>query len=158
MNPCPCGRYGDPKRDCRCSWSQIAKYRSRISGPLLDRIDIRIEVPAIELPELTNKAEGEPSVVMRKRVGQARWRQLKRFAGESRVRSNARMTPRLLKQHCALDSDSQQIIRQAVTELHLSAPASDRVLKAAPTIADLSGAERIQSEHLAEAVQYRSLW
>jgi magnesium chelatase family protein len=157
MNPCPCGHYGDPNRDCRCTWPQIAKYRSRISGPLLDRIDIHIEVPAIELPELTNTAEGEPSAVMRKRVGQARWRQLKRFAGESRVRSNARMTPRLLKQHCALDSDSQQIIRQAVTELHLSARAYDRVLKVARTIADLAGAERIQSEHLAEAVQYRTL-
>ena len=123
----------------------------------LDRIDIHIGVPAIELPELTNPAEGEPSAVMRKRVGQARWRQLKRFAGESRVRSNARMTPRLLKQHCALDSDSQQIIRQAVTELHLSARAYDRVLKVARTIADLAGAERIQREHLAEAVQYRTL-
>ena len=107
-------------------------------------------------------AEGEPSAVMRKRVGQARWRQLKRFAAEPRVRSNARMTPRLLKQHCAFDSDSQQIIRQAVTELHLSARAYDRVLKVARTVADLAGAERIQSEHLAEAVQYRtwdrSLW
>jgi magnesium chelatase family protein len=157
MNPCPCGHYGDPRRDCRCTWPQIAKYRSRISGPLLDRIDIHIEVPAIELPELTNTAEGEPSAVMRKRVGQARWRQLKRFAAEPRVRSNARMTPRLLKQHCALDSDSQQIIRQAITELHLSARAYDRVLKVARTIADLAGAERIQSEHLAEAVQYRTL-
>jgi magnesium chelatase family protein len=92
MNPCPCGHYADPKCDCRCTWPQIAKYRSRISGPLLDRIDIHIEVPSIELPELSNTAEGEPSAVMRKRVGQARWRQLKRFAGESRVRSNARMT------------------------------------------------------------------
>jgi magnesium chelatase family protein len=157
MNPCPCGHYGNLRRECRCSPAQIQKYRNRISGPLLDRIDIHVEVPAIELRDLTESTIEESSASIRERVTQAHFVQLKRFSDQSKVGCNARMTPRLLRKHCALDSESMDLLRTAVLNLNLSARAYDRILKVARTIADLAGARKIQVGHIGEAVQYRAL-
>ncbi|HEY0791599.1 MAG TPA: YifB family Mg chelatase-like AAA ATPase [Chthoniobacterales bacterium] len=157
MNPCPCGHYGDVKRECRCHPGQVLKYRSRLSGPLLDRVDLHVEVPAMELQDLTDATEGESSERIRERVTLARLRQQKRFAAEPQVTSNARMGSRLLRRHCALEPEGTELLRRAVSALNLSARAHDRILKVARTIADLAGADRIQAVHLAEAVQYRSL-
>jgi magnesium chelatase family protein len=157
MNPCPCGHYGNPRRECRCSPMQVQRYRSRLSGPLLDRIDIHVEVPAIEMNELTSVTEEESSGAIRDRVRHARLIQQKRFAKESSIRSNNQMSTRLLKRYCRLDSGGIDLIRQAVTNLNLSARAYDRILKVARTIADLAGSDQITADHLAEAVQYRTL-
>ena len=157
MNPCPCGHYGNPRRECRCSPVQVQRYRSRLSGPLLDRIDIHVEVPAIEVNELTSVAEEENSAAIRDRVRHARLIQQKRFAKESSIRSNNQMTTRLLKRYCRLDSSGIDLIRQAVTNLNLSARAYDRILKVARTIADLAASDQMTADHLAEAVQYRTL-
>ena len=157
MNPCPCGHYGNPRRECRCAPNQVQRYRSRLSGPLLDRIDIHVEVPAIEMNELTSTTEAEGSAAIRDRVRRARLVQQKRFAREGLIRNNGQMTTRLLKKHCRLDSDGIDLIRKAVTNLNLSARAYDRILKVARTIADLAGADQISAEHLGEAVQYRTL-
>jgi magnesium chelatase family protein len=157
MNPCPCGHHGDLRRECRCTPAQVLKYRSRLSGPLLDRIDIHVEVPAIELKDLTIPAKEEASASIRERVIRGRMIQLKRLAGEKRITCNARLTSRLIRKHCALDAASLDVLNQAVSNLSLSARAYDRILKVARTIADLAGAPRIQAEHVAEAVQYRTL-
>jgi magnesium chelatase family protein len=157
MNPCPCGHYGDTRRECRCNPAQVLKYRSRLSGPLLDRIDLHVEVPAMELKDLTTVQDGESSSAIRERVTLARLRQQRRFADEPHISANARMGPRLLRKHCALEPDSAELLRRAVGALNLSARAYDRILKVARTIADLAGAERIGPAHLAEAVQYRTL-
>jgi magnesium chelatase family protein len=157
MNPCPCGHYGNPRRECRCSPNQVQRYRSRLSGPLLDRIDIHIEVPAIEMNELTSVAEQESSAAIRERVRHARLIQQKRFTKENRIRSNNQMNTRLLKKYCRLDSTGIDLIRQAVASLNLSARAYDRILKVARTAADLAGSDQITAQHLAEAVQYRTL-
>ena len=158
MNPCPCGFWNDPTRECRCTPLQIQRYVGRISGPLLDRIDIHIDVPAVKFRELTgvNAPETDSSTTIRKRVICARERQLKRFEGE-KIFSNAAMTPRMIRQHCAIDSESEQMLEQAMTRLGLSARAYDRILKVSRTIADLEGTERILSTHVSEAVGYRSL-
>jgi magnesium chelatase family protein len=152
MNPCPCGFYGDPKRECRCSPAMIQRYRNRISGPLLDRIDIHIEVPAVKYKEIAGDATGEPSEQVRARVESARLIQRERFC-----HANARIAPKELKEYCRLDDDSQQLLKMAMTELNLSARAYDRILKVARTIADLDASESIQSQHVSEAIQYRSL-
>ncbi len=152
MNPCQCGFYGDPKRECRCSPNMITKYRNRISGPLLDRIDIHIEVPAVKYKEMAGEATGETSEQVRGRVEKARDVQRKRFK-----HPNARMTPKQIKEHCRLDEDGQELLKTAMAELNLSARAYDRILKVSRTIADLAGSEQIQSDHLSEAIQYRSL-
>ena len=157
MNPCPCGHYGNPRRECRCSPNQVQRYRGRLSGPLLDRIDIHIDVPAIEMNELTGATEGESSSSIRERVRLARLVQQKRFARDGSVRSNNQMSTRLLKKYCKLDADGIELIRQAVTNLNLSARAYDRILKVARTIADLSGSDQVTANHLGEAVQYRTL-
>jgi magnesium chelatase family protein len=157
MNPCPCGHYGDLRRECRCAPSQVQKYRNRLSGPLMDRIDIHVEVPAMELKDLTGTSVEEPSASIRERVTRARFVQLKRFGDQSKVTCNARMSTRLLRKYCALDPESMELLKEAVTNLSLSARAYDRILKVARTIADLIGAPRIQVDHLAEAVQYRAL-
>jgi magnesium chelatase family protein len=157
MNPCSCGHHGDLRRECRCTPAQVQKYRSRLSGPLLDRIDIHVEVPAIELKDLTIPAKEESSASIRERVIRGRLIQLKRLTGEKRITCNARLTSRLIRKHCALDSSSLDVLNQAVNTLSLSARAYDRILKVARTIADLAGAPRIQAEHVAEAVQYRTL-
>jgi magnesium chelatase family protein len=158
MNPCPCGFWNDPTRDCRCSPLQIQRYVGRISGPLLDRIDIHIDVPAVKFRELAGEAtpETEDSTVIRKRVIAARERQQARLHSE-KIFSNAAMTPRMIRRHCRIDSASEQMLEIAMTRLGLSARAYDRILKVSRTIADLTGSEEIQTSHVAEAVGYRSL-
>jgi len=158
MNPCPCGYYGDPKRECRCSPGQIDKYRQRISGPLLDRIDLHIDVPAVDFRELTAKKHaGESSATIRARVSEARNLQRLRFATSNGVTTNAAMRPKQVREHCALDSESTGYLEQAMEQMHLSARAHDRILKVARTLADLAGSENIQGHHILEAIQYRSL-
>jgi magnesium chelatase family protein len=156
MNPCPCGFYGDPTRECACSESTVSRYQKRISGPLLDRIDIFIEVPRVEYEKLAANSTGEPSEVIRQRVSQARAVQTERFR-HSRLVCNAEMMPTEVRQHCqsALDEQAQSLLRLAMNQLSLSARAFHRVLKLARTIADMAAAEHIASPHLAEAIQYR---
>jgi magnesium chelatase family protein len=156
MNPCPCGYLGDPRHECRCSPSQIQRYRARVSGPLLDRIDLHVEAPALSLNELRSSTPGEASAAMRRRVQQARSRQLDRFAG-SRTTSNARMSQTQIHRYCGIDSGMGDLLQRAIEELSLSARAYDRILKVARTIADLAGSESIAGPHLLEAIQYRSL-
>ena len=156
MNPCPCGYLGDAKHECRCSPTQIQRYRARISGPLLDRIDIHIEAPALSIAELRNEQPGESSDDIRQRVEAARQRQLERFQ-DSRVTSNARMSPPQLKKFCMITPSLGDLLQQAMEQLSLSARAYDRILKVARTIADLAGAQHIAAPHLLEAIQYRSL-
>jgi len=156
MNPCPCGYLGDPKHECRCSPAQIQRYRARVSGPLLDRIDIHIEAPALSVAELRRDHGGEPSSAMRSRVEQARAIQRARFKG-SKTTANARMTQPQLKKFCPIDSSLGDLLQQAMEQLSLSARAYDRILKVARTIADLAGADKIAAPHLLEAIQYRSL-
>jgi len=156
MNPCPCGFLGDPQKDCTCSPVQIERYRSRISGPLLDRIDIHIEVPAVQFRDLAGNTSGESSAAVRARVDQARARQLDRFRGR-KIFCNAQMTARDLARFCRLDPQSEKLLETAMMRLGLSARAYTRVLKVARTIADLEGVDEVRSVHIAEAVQYRSL-
>ena len=157
MNPCPCGYFGDPARECRCSPGQVEKYRSRISGPLLDRIDIHVEAPAVQYRELSSNAPAEPSAAIRERVIRARERQSARFASGKKTNCNARMGHSQIKKFCALDPSGQEMLRHAMEDLQLSARAYDRILKVARTIADLAGAEKIESSHIGEAIQYRTL-
>jgi len=157
MNPCPCGHYGNVKRECRCSPAQVQKYRGRISGPLLDRIDIHVDVPAIDIQDLTGSGESESSELVRNRVARARLVQRKRLRTENGVRCNAGLPNRLIRKYCQLDSAGLDLIKQAASSLNLSARAYDRILKVARTIADLAGNDRINVDHLSEAVQYRAL-
>jgi magnesium chelatase family protein len=156
MNPCPCGYYGDATKDCVCSESTVSRYQKRISGPLLDRIDIFVEVPRVDYEKLAANATGEPSSDVRSRVERARNVQGERFSG-TRLFTNAEMTPTEVRRYCqsALDEQAQSLLRLAMTQLGLSARAFHRVLKLARTIADMAGSERILSPHLAEAIQYR---
>jgi len=156
MNACPCGYFGDLKRECRCSPIQVQRYRQRISGPLLDRIDLHIEVPAVEYRDISSDRDEERSVPIRERVMKARQRQQERFQKDRKTTCNARMGPRQIKQHCKLSPESQELIRMAMTELNLSARAYDRILKVSRTIADLSSSEAIATEHVSEAIQYRT--
>ena len=157
MNPCPCGFFGDLKRECRCSSVQVQRYRQRISGPLLDRIDLHVEVPAVQFKELTSTTPAEPSSAIRERVLAAREIQQRRFEATPKTRCNARMGSKPLKAHCVLDESSLELLRTAMHELNLSARAHDRILKVSRTIADLECAPRITTDHLAEAIQYRTL-
>src|SRR5436190_1234165 len=150
MNPCPCGYFGDLKRECRCGSIQVQRYRQRISGPLLDRIDLHIEVPAVEYRDISSTREEESSATICDRVGKARERQRARFHSDKRINCNARMGTRQIKQHCKLSDESQELIRVAMTELNLSARAYDRILKVSRTIADLEGNTSITSEHVSE--------
>ena len=156
MNPCPCGYFGDLKRECRCGPAQVQRYRQRVSGPLLDRIDLHIEVPAVEYRDVASERAEETSATIRERVGNARQRQQERFRGDAKVNCNARMATRHLKQNCKLTQDSQELIRVAMNELNLSARAYDRILKVSRTIADLDGNTEISPEHVSEAIQYRT--
>lgn len=155
--PCPCGYFGDPKRECRCSPVQVERYRDRISGPLLDRIDIHVEVPAVQHREMASNELGEASAVIRERVERAREVQRARFDGKGKVRVNARMSSKLIKAHCQPGEDAEGMLKMAMTELNLSARAYDRILKVARTIADLDSADAIGAQHIAEAIQYRTL-
>lgn len=157
MNPCPCGFYGDAKRACTCTPHRIDAYRARISGPLLDRIDIQIQVPAVPFQKLSSGSDGESSQDLRARVLQARERQARRFGRSSRVFANAHMTPRLIKEHCPLTEETRRLLETAMERLGLSARAYSRILKIARTIADLEGEECLAPAHVAEAIQYRTL-
>ncbi|MEI9897196.1 MAG: YifB family Mg chelatase-like AAA ATPase [Chthoniobacter sp.] len=157
MNPCKCGYFGDPKRECRCSTVDVQRYRDRISGPLLDRIDIHVEVPAVQYQDISSKIPGEPSAAIRERVDRARQVQRARFAKNGKTRCNSRMSAQLLKRHCALDEAAEGMMKMAMTELNFSARAYDRILKVARTIADLASSETILADHVGEAIQYRTL-
>jgi len=156
MNPCVCGFLTDPQKECTCTPLQIQRYRSRVSGPLLDRIDIQIEVPGLRYQELASKDAGEASVVIRQRVNQARKVQLQRFAN-SKIHANAQMGAKEIKRYCAVKPDADKLLETAINKLGLSARAYSRVLKVGRTIADLAGSENIEAAHIAEAIQYRSL-
>ncbi|MEI6211956.1 MAG: YifB family Mg chelatase-like AAA ATPase [bacterium] len=157
MNPCPCGYRGDPRRECRCLTTQVQNYRSRISGPLLDRIDIHIEVPTVRYQDLSNVRRGEPSAAIRERVAAARRIQQERFRGHRRVACNAAMGAKEVQAHAPVSSAAQELLKMAMTEMNFSARAHDRVIKVARTIADMAGTEVIAPEHVTEAIQYRSL-
>ena len=155
MNPCPCGYYGHPTRKCTCPPGAPARYLSKVSGPLLDRLDIHVEVPPVDYALLADKEEGEPSAVIRERVNRARQIQLKRFAGTN-IPCNAYMTPPMIGQFGALDEAGEKLMKGAFDRLGLTGRSHDRILRMARTIADLDGSEDIRVHHLAEAVQYRS--
>lgn len=153
----PCGYYGHPKRDCRCPQGVIERYRQRVSGPLLDRIDIHVEAPPVEYDELTSNAQEETSAMIRARIEKVRRRQAERFGDTLRPALNARMQPKQMREFCGISSDCHKLLKHAMDDLHLSARAHDRILKVARTIADLAEAENIAEDHLLEALQYRSL-
>lgn len=160
MNPCPCGYYGDPKRDCRCSPGQVERYRQKISGPLLDRIDLHVEAPAVEYKELSDTLPAESSAVIRERILEARAIQNHRFtkSRKSKITTcNARMSHAQLKEHCRLDDRGNELLKNAMADLNFSARAYDRILKVARTISDLAGSESIAPDHLLEALSYRNL-
>jgi magnesium chelatase family protein len=156
MNPCPCGYFSDPRKACKCSPIQIERYLARISGPLLDRIDIHVEVPAVPFTELRSSRNGTPSGQMREQVMAAHARQRLRF-GERSTLTNGKMSGRQLRECCKLDEAGEMVLRQSLNELGLSARAHDKILRVARTIADMSGVEHIAAEHVLEAVQYRRL-
>ena len=156
MNPCPCGFSTDPVKECRCSAMEMRRYRQKISGPLLDRIDIQVDVPAVKYQELKGDADGESSAAIRARVELAQDRQKKRFA-KSRIYRNAQMGQKQIKTHCRVGPESENLLKMAMERLGLSARAYSRTLKVARTIADLAGCDDIRTGHVAEAIQYRAL-
>jgi magnesium chelatase family protein len=157
MNPCPCGYCGDPAHECNCTSSEIQRYMSRISGPLLDRIDIHVSVPSVKVKELSSSTRGEHSEKIRKRVNRARERQLERFKDEEDIYSNAQMESRDTRKYCKLEDKSQSLLALAIKRQGLSARAYDRILKVSRTIADLDDSDSIKTGHVAEAIHYRSL-
>ena len=157
MNPCPCGFFGDSTRECHCSPTQIQRYVAKISGPLLDRIDIHIEVPAVKYKELRGTGEIESSACVAGRVLRARQIQTERYRDEKKLYANAQMPPRLIRKFCAISADGEKLLETAIQRLGLSARAHDRILKVSRTIADLEAAPSIEPKHLSEAIQYRTL-
>ena len=160
-NPCPCGFYGDPVKPCTCSTSMVTRYRQRISGPLMDRIDIHVEVPRVDYDKLTDERRGEPSSAVRARVEAARACQQERFApsrenGRRPIYANAGMGAREVAQYATLSPDAEKLMRAAMQQMQLSARGYHRVLKLSRTIADLDGSEAIGTQHVAEALQYRA--
>ena len=159
MNPCPCGYYGDPVKPCTCSNQIVTRYQKRISGPLLDRIDIHVEVPRVEFEKLSSQRLGEPSAVIQARVEAARQIQRQRFSNlkqaAAQIACNSDMRPAEVRQVCTLDETGRSLMKTAMSQLNLTARAYHRVLKLARTIADLAGSEVIAPQHLAEALQYR---
>lgn len=157
MNPCPCGYFTDPTKECTCNTAQIQKYMARISGPLLDRIDIHIEVPAVKFKELASSSTGEKSEEIRRRVIAARKIQHQRFEGMKHIYCNADMATKEIRKFCSLDSASEELLKMAMTRLGLSARAYDRIIKVSRTIADLENSENILPQHISETIQYRTL-
>jgi magnesium chelatase family protein len=157
MNPCPCGYFNHPEKECSCSPITVQRYLNKISGPLLDRIDLHVEVTPVPFSELSSKRTSEESGTVRQRVIAARALQAVRFEAHQGVYCNAQMSSKLLKEVCEIGATGQQLLKTAMDKLNLSARAYDRILKVSRTIADLSNSPNIQSEHLAEAIQYRSL-
>ena len=153
---CPCGSLGQLKSACRCSTSQVYRYRSKISGPLLDRIDIHIEVPTAKYQELSSNIPAETSAQIKERINKARAIQRERFK-EEEIFCNARMSHRQVRKFCVLGKEEGELLKMAMTELNFSARAYDKILKVSRTIADLAGSGQIKTEHLSEAIQYRSL-
>ncbi len=154
--PCPCGYNTDPKKECHCTPRQIQNYISRISGPLLDRIDIHVEVPNVQYKELASDSAAESSEEIRDEVTKARQIQIQRFKGLKHS-TNSRMSAKTIKKHCALDSKAEELLHQAMTELNISARGYNKILKVGRTIADLDNSENVRMEHISEAVQYRNL-
>jgi len=158
MNPCPCGFLGDPKHVCKCMPMAVEKYMGRISGPLLDRIDIHIDVPAVNYKELRGGSAPEGSTQIRERVLRAREVQLNRFAAAGeKIFCNAQMSTRQIRTYCDLSTDCERLLERAMQQQGLSARAHDRILKVSRTVADLDGAAQIEPKHIAEAIQYRTL-
>jgi magnesium chelatase family protein len=157
MNPCPCGYYNHPTKDCVCGPGVVKKYLNKISGPLLDRIDLHVEVTPVSHEQLYDTRPSEKSGDIRERVIRARQIQEERFLSNEEIHSNAQMSSQLVKEICRIDSAGQLLLKTAMTRLQLSARAYDRILKVARTVADLADSEAIRIEHLAEAIQYRSL-
>jgi magnesium chelatase family protein len=157
MNPCPCGWFGDPQHSCSCVPLGVQRYLARVSGPLLDRIDIHLEVPAVHYQALTEHGGGEPSEAIRERVDRARLVQRERFAKRPGIYANAHMAPRDIRTFCRVSDGADALLRTAITRLGLSARGYHRVLKIARTVADLDGAGELQPKHVSEAIQYRSL-
>ena len=157
MNPCPCGYYTDPNKECTCALPSIQKYMAKISGPLLDRIDIHIEVPAVKYKDLSAKEKGESSEIIRERVINARELQINRYKEISHIYNNGDMGSKEVRKYCKLDSSGEELLKMAMTKLGLSARAYDRILKVSRTIADLDQSEPILPQHISEAIQYRSL-
>jgi len=156
MNPCPCGNYMDPTKSCTCPSHKVQRYWGKLSGPLIDRIDLHVEVPRLKKEELSSKSPGEMSESIRERVSRARNIQIRRFAS-TQVRCNARMLPKHVKEFCKLDNEAESLLKSAILQLKMSGRAYDRILKVSRTIADLDGSEMIKANHIAEAIQYRSL-
>lgn len=157
LNPCPCGFYGDPVRQCRCNPRQVESYRAKISGPLLDRIDLHVEVPLIDYKQLTSQEQSESSATVRQRVMECRERQTQRFEKLPGTRTNSDMGPKVMREYCSVSDDCSMLLEQAMEQLNFSARAHDRILKVARTIADLAGASELGADHVLEAIQYRSL-
>ncbi len=155
--PCLCGNLSDPSKECTCTPNQIQKYMAKLSGPLLDRIDLHIEVPALKYKDLVSRPTGETSAQIRDRVIHSREIQMQRFIGQDGLLCNADMQSRDIQRYCRLDSSGEELLKMAITKLGLSARAYDRILKVARTIADLSRSSEIRPEHISEAIQYRSL-
>ncbi len=156
MNPCPCGYYGSKEKECTCTIDQVNKYISKLSGPLIDRIDIHIEVQPVKFDDLSSNQEAESSEHIKQRVNKARKIQLERYKNDN-IYSNSELTPDLIKKYCKLDEKAKNILKDAFNKLGLSARAHDKVIKLARTIADLEGSKDINFLHVAEAIQYRNL-
>jgi magnesium chelatase family protein len=157
MNPCPCGFYNHPEKECTCAPGTVQKYLNKVSGPLLDRIDLHVEVTPVSFQELSSQPKGENSAVIRERVIRARQIQSDRFKEQEGVFANAQMNTKLLREMCILQPAGESLLKSAMEKLNLSARAYDRILKVSRTIADLEQANQIETHHVAEAIQYRSL-
>ncbi|HLF46274.1 MAG TPA: ATP-binding protein, partial [Chitinophagaceae bacterium] len=157
MNPCPCGFFNHPEKECTCPPGAVQKYLNKISGPLLDRIDLHVEVTPVAFNELTDSRLSEKSASICERVVAAREKQAGRYKNNPGIYCNAQISSKMLKEICVIDTASQNLLKHAMEKLNLSARAYDRILKVSRTIADLAGSEQIRAEHLAEAIQYRSL-
>ncbi len=155
MNPRPCGWFGDPVKECTDSLAQVMRYQNRISGPLLDRIDIHVEVPRVDYEKLSSDRMGDPSAKIRERVQAARERQRARFAGYSGIQCNGDMGPGEVRKFCVIDDAGRNLLRAAMQQMQMSARAYHRILKLSRTIADLAGCDEIETSHIAEAIQYR---